>query len=103
MRRWPVGRASSEANERVTQRRELTNELGLVATVVQPTIGAVGLVGEPHAPLTFPPIEDDSDLGLARELTGQVREQIRLLPRNDEQVSRHGAILYDRPPTVNGL
>jgi hypothetical protein len=74
-----------------------------VATVVQPTIGAVGLVGEPPAPLTFPPIEDDRDLGLTRELTRQIREQIRLLPGNDEEVSRHDEILYDLPPTVNGL
>jgi hypothetical protein len=41
------------------------------------------------APLGATPIEDDLDVRRIEEVLGQVRLQARVLPRDDEQVSRH--------------
>jgi hypothetical protein len=82
------GLESAEANERVAERGELTDELRLPAAVgVPPLLGRE--VPAPRPPLTLAPVEDDGDVRLGRELPGQVREQLGLVAVDDEEVLGH--------------
>jgi hypothetical protein len=84
--------ASTDADERVAERGKLSDDFPL-----QPAVGLAPIRGRHLAP-TRPPlalasIEDHGDVRLGRELAGEIREEIRLLPVDDEEVLRHGMIM----------
>ena len=83
-----------------------THELGPgnhnKAVVLEVSIGvrwgpAVGLVAHPGAGLPLPSIEADLDIFLMGVHEGQLRQQLRLIPRDDDETPFHGAGPHDGP------
>jgi hypothetical protein len=60
-------------------------------------VTAVGSVAHPGASLPLPPIEADLDILLMGVHEGELRQQLRLIPRDDDEASFHGANPQDGP------
>ena len=79
---------SGQADERVAERGELSDDLGLEASI------ALAPVGKRRRPRRRPPlaptaIDDHRDVGLRREFAGQIGEEIGLLAGDDEEMLGH--------------
>ena len=79
-----------EADERVAHRRQLAADLGVPAPLCVAAIRAV-VRRSVHslAPLTDPAVEDDTHIRLLAEFPVEIRKEVRLLARNDEEVLTH--------------
>lgn len=81
--------ASGETNERVAERRKIALDLGLEPALALPAVLLGGRARLPRPPLALAAIDDHLDVGLGGKLSGEVREEVRLLARHDEKVLGH--------------
>jgi hypothetical protein len=81
-------RGSADADERVAERRQLTERLALRAAIGLATIRGRSRSSR-AATLAATPVEDHGDLRLSGELAREIREQVGLLAIDDEEVLGH--------------
>jgi hypothetical protein len=81
-------RGSADADERVAEGRQLTERLALRAAIGLATVRGRSRSSR-AATLAATPVEDHGDLRLSGKLAREIREQVRLLAIDDEEVLGH--------------